>query len=115
VDIEEDAYGVKIAPLIFISLIENAFKHGVSSGVECFIHIEIKSDASGCVTCDIKNSNHPKKRNDKSGHGIGLQQVQQRLDLLYPDAYRWTKGVVDKEGTTPYYQSLLVIETQKKA
>jgi sensor histidine kinase YesM len=115
VDIKEDTYGLKIAPLIFISLIENAFKHGVSSGAECFIHIEIKSDASGCVTCDIKNSNHPKKRNDKSGHGIGLQQVQQRLDLLYPDAYRWTKGVVDKEGTTPYYQSLLVIETQKKA
>ncbi len=114
VDIEEDAYGIKIAPLIFISLIENAFKHGVSSGVECFIYISIRSDATGRVTCDIKNSNHPKERNDKSGHGIGLQQVQQRLDLLYPGAYEWSKEVVNSEGGLPYYHSLLVIETQKK-
>jgi hypothetical protein len=113
VDIENDRYGLKIAPLIFISLIENAFKHGVSSGKECFIRIAIKSDDRGCVTCRIENSNHPKTHSDKSGHGIGLQQVQQRLDLLYPGAYEWSQGVVESAEGAPYYQSLLVIHTKQ--
>jgi two-component sensor histidine kinase len=110
VEIEDDKYGLSIAPLIFISLIENAFKHGVSSGCDCFISISLKSNADGCVVCRIENSNHPKTHNDKSGHGIGLQQVQQRLDLLYPGAYRWTKGVTEAPSR---YRSHLVIETQR--
>jgi LytS/YehU family sensor histidine kinase len=40
----------------------------------------------------IENSNHPKTSQDRSGHGIGLQQVQRRLDLSYAGRYEWTKG-----------------------
>lgn len=83
-----------VAPMIFISLVENAFKHGVSPTEPSFIHINLKATEHEIV-CDIRNSNHPKAANDHSGHGIGLQQVQRRLELSYPDQYVWEKGVSD--------------------
>ena len=83
--------GVRIAPLIFISLIENAFKHGISPTEQSFVHIEINATDHD-INCRIENSNHPKSNQDRSGHGIGLNQVQRRLDLAYPNHYRWVKG-----------------------
>ncbi|MDR0891310.1 MAG: histidine kinase [Mediterranea sp.] len=81
-----------VAPLIFISLIENAFKHGISPTKPSYIRIRLSEDEE-VVHCEIHNSNHPKPMTDKSGSGIGLEQVQHRLDLLYPHAYTWEKGV----------------------
>lgn len=81
-----------IAPLIFISLIENAFKHGISPTEPSFIHISLSEDY-GKITCEIRNSNYPKNITDKSGSGIGLEQVRKRLELLYPNQYNWEKGV----------------------
>ena len=89
--------GVRIAPLIFISLIENAFKHGVSPTEQSFVHIEINATDHD-INCRIENSNHPKSSQDRSGHGIGLNQVQRRLDLAYPNHYKWVKGT-NEDGT----------------
>lgn len=97
-----------IAPLIFISLIENAFKHGISSTEPSFIEISLTENEDGQVMCKISNSYHPKTDMDKSGSGIGLEQVRKRLELLYPGRYIWHKGVSD-DGKT--YESLLVINT----
>lgn len=83
-----------IAPLIFISLIENAFKHGISPVAPSFINIVISEDNEK-ITCTIRNSNHPKARTDKSGSGIGLEQVRKRLELVYPEAYQWERKVSD--------------------
>ena len=83
--------GVRIAPLIFISLVENAFKHGISPTEQSFVHIEINATDHD-INCRIENSNHPKSNQDRSGHGIGLNQVQRRLDLAYPNRYTWVKG-----------------------
>lgn len=77
-----------IAPLLFISLIENAFKHGISPTASSFIDINI-SEKDKQICCLIKNSNFPKSEADKSGSGIGLEQVQKRLELVYPDHYEW--------------------------
>ncbi len=95
----------EVAPMIFISLVENAFKHGISPTAPSFIHISIIANENQIVA-DIANSNHPKKANDQSGHGIGLKQVQQRLDLAYPDHYEWQKGVKD-DGQT-YYSKICI-------
>ena len=81
----------EISPLIFISLIENAFKHGISPTEPSFISITL-SEEDDTIKCVIVNSNFPKSAKDKSGSGIGLQQVQRRLDLGYPDKYEWEKG-----------------------
>ena len=100
---------VEIAPMLFISLVENAFKHGVSPSEPSFIHISIEATDSEVIV-DIKNSNHPKAANDHSGHGIGLVQVQRRLDLSYPDHYEWQHGTTD-DGI---YQSRIVINLKDK-
>lgn len=81
-----------IAPLIFISLVENAFKHGISPTEKSFVHVNIIAICNE-ITFSIENSNHPKTNQDRSGHGIGLSQVQRRLDLAYPNRYTWDKGV----------------------
>ena len=83
---------LKIAPLIFISLIENAFKHGISPTEPSFVHINMVAICNE-ITFSIENSNFPKSSQDRSGHGIGLNQVQRRLDLAYPKHYTWDKGV----------------------
>lgn len=81
-----------IAPLIFISLIENAFKHGISPTEPSFINIAI-TETEKEICCTIRNSNYPKTRADKSGSGIGLEQVSKRLELLYPKRYRWQRNL----------------------
>jgi len=86
--------GIYIAPLIFISLIENAFKHGVALSSRSFIHIMISADDEK-VTCRIENSNHPKAQTDRSGHGIGLRQVRKRLELAYKGRFDWKKGITE--------------------
>ncbi|MDL2221550.1 histidine kinase [Parabacteroides sp. OttesenSCG-928-N08] len=81
--------GTLVAPLLFISLIENAFKHGISNNKESFIHIDITQDESR-VVCTITNSDyHKSAAQDKSGSGIGLTNLRKRLELLYPDNYRF--------------------------
>lgn len=99
---------IEVAPMIFISLVENAFKHGVSPSEPSIIHITIEADEKQII-CDIQNSNHPKASTDNSGHGIGLMQVERRLELSYPDHYEW------HHGPTPdgLYQSRIVIRLDK--
>lgn len=95
----------KIAPMIFISLVENAFKHGISPTSPSFIHISISADKD-TIDCTIKNSNYPKQADDKSGHGIGLVQVARRLELSYGGRYTWNKGI-SEDGKT--YTSKIII------
>lgn len=85
-----------VAPLIFISLIENAFKHGISPTEQSFIKITIEENEE-YITCTIQNSNHPKSTTDKSGSGIGLEQVSKRLELLYPDKHEWKCWLSDND------------------
>ena len=105
IDIRPDSR-TEIAPLIFISLIENAFKHGISPTEPSFIRIHF-SESPGEVRCEISNSYHPKSETDKSGSGIGLEQVQKRLDLTYPGHYNWQQGV-SEDGKE--YKSVLAIK-----
>ena len=103
-DIREDSRR-QIAPLIFISLIENAFKHGVSPSEEGFIDISF-TETHESITCSIRNSSHPKTRSDKSGSGIGLEQVRRRLELLYQGKYEWKYGT--DSGTKTYFSNLTI-------
>lgn len=101
---------VMIAPLIFISLIENAFKHGTSATEDSFIDISLEERMDGTVICRIVNSHYPKTDMDKSGSGIGLEQVRKRLELLYPGQYIWQRNVSEDRQT---YESMLIISTHK--
>lgn len=88
---------IVVAPLIFISLVENAFKHGISPTEHSFIHINLKADHEH-LRFYCANSNFPKnKMTDKAPGGIGLKQVASRLELSYPGRYKWTSGISDDE------------------
>lgn len=97
--------GIQIAPLFFISLIENAFKHGVSASKESHININMTTD-NKTVLFTIENDNFPKKTDDKSGSGIGIQNLEKRLQLIYADKYNFKTTIKDER-----YLVTLEIET----
>ncbi|SMC67905.1 sensor histidine kinase [Pedobacter nyackensis] len=86
--IEEQTNTLQIAPMLLIPFVENAFKHGIS--LQSPSHIKITLQTSGnTLYFDVHNSLHSKKDNDpeKLQSGIGLQNVKQRLALLYPSQH----------------------------
>lgn len=75
-----------IAPLLFINLLENAFKHGVETLTEnAFIKMELTNDAD-FIYFSIEN-NFDKKENNQT-KGIGLTNLKRRLSLLYPKTHQ---------------------------
>jgi sensor histidine kinase YesM len=94
-EIEIEMPDIRIAPLLFISPVENAFKHGVSNSKPSFIHVGINASGNQ-IRCSIRNSYFPKDGMDKSGSGIGLINLQKRLDLLYPGNYKLTSEQSDE-------------------
>ena len=89
----EGGNGTLVAPLLFIPLVENAFKHGVSATNESFIRVAVSLPDPSQIECVVENSNFPKTDSDRSGSGIGLQNLRRRLDLLYPGRYSFEAGV----------------------
>lgn len=96
---------IEIAPLLFISLIENAFKHGVSSNRPSKIDINLlQNDDELVFSCD--NTNYPKDDADRSGSGIGLENTRRRLDLMYANRYKWEQTL---EGEMYHIKIILKI------
>ena len=89
VSLPEASSARAIAPMLFISPIENAFKHGVSNEDASFIRIVIE-EKENAICCDIRNSNYPKADDDRSGSGIGIKNLEQRLEMIYPGRYVFT-------------------------
>lgn len=82
----------QLPPLLFISFIENAFKHGVSSNRKSTIDIHLTQHGDTIVfECD--NTNYPKTDQDRSGSGVGLENSRRRLNLLYEGKYTWEQFV----------------------
>jgi len=79
-----------IAPLLFISFIENSFKHGVSNTEPSFITINMEVNDKQIVFSS-KNSIINKPKGDLPDEsGIGLENIQKRLKLLYPEKHKLT-------------------------
>lgn len=74
----------KIAPLLFIILVENAFKHGSEKlGKDAFVKISCQ-DSSTEICLEVENSFDADEKNEQ---GIGLDNLKKRLSLLYPNKY----------------------------
>ena len=83
---------LEVAPLLFISLIENAFKHGMDSNAPATIDISLtEKDGTLVFVCD--NTNNPKPTKDRSGSGIGLENTRRRMNLIYQDRYQWEQTI----------------------
>ena len=76
----------EVAPLLFIILLENAFKHGVEKATEnTFIHLRLTEDDKK-IRFVVKN-NFDVDESSKT-KGIGLENLKTRLELLYPDRHQ---------------------------
>jgi sensor histidine kinase YesM len=81
---EGNLSGKKIAPMLFIPFIENAFKHGVdTNGGNIQIKLQVKENR---LSFDMMNR-ISKAQNKDTVSGIGLANVRKRLDLLYSGRY----------------------------
>ncbi len=80
-----------VAPLILISIVENAFKHGVSNVVgSAMVAISLEV-LNGKLDFRVINSKPTVAEDDPMDYrkGIGVQNAQRQLDLLYPNQYAW--------------------------
>lgn len=96
VDISYEATGNflhhSIAPLLLISLVENAFKHGASKSREkAFVRVEAHLQDS-CFTFRVINSVPPavSSPSHSTTGGVGIVNTRKRLDLLYPQKHHLT-------------------------
>jgi sensor histidine kinase YesM len=88
VDLQQPSVSFNIAPLLFISLIENAFKHGVNSRKPSWVKISMTMDA-GNLVFTVENSLFPKPATDRIGSGIGIENTLRRLHLAYEGRYEY--------------------------
>ena len=83
-DLPQEAPDRQIPPLILITFIENAFKHGVSYQHKSFIEVKVSVEGDE-LRFSCRNSKG-KKSNEEKG-GVGLANVRKRLNLLYGRDY----------------------------
>lgn len=92
----------KIAPLLFIILLENAFKHGVEKLTEnTFVKIELKENNE--TICFSVVNNFDKNEYSKN-KGIGLKNLKERLELVYPKKYK----LADRIENNTYVATLII-------
>jgi two-component system LytT family sensor kinase len=92
-NIAGDADGKEIAPLLLINFIENAFKHGVKSGIDrAYVRINLFI-IDHMLSLEITNSKPEALASGedlsvKHSGGIGIKNVRRRLDILYPNRHK---------------------------
>jgi two-component system LytT family sensor kinase len=94
----------KVAPLLYLSLVENAFKHGASEALEqATIDITINADQDKvCFHIDNTRPNHPGNIQTKTA--IGSDNLKRQLELLYPGNHELSV----KESDTKHSVSLVL-------
>ena len=87
-DVPDNLPNVHVPPLVFVSFVENAFKHGGQCGDKAFIAVSIDVDG-GKVIFHCLNSKSPGRPSTgmPSEGGVGLRNVRRRLDIIYGDNY----------------------------
>lgn len=101
IELNGNAEGKEIAPLLLVNFVENAFKHGVKSGIDkAFVHVRILT-MQNSVAMDVTNSKPAKKDTSgmavKESGGIGIQNVKRRLAILYPKRHKLSISNTDAE------------------
>lgn len=87
---EDQIEDQQIAPMLLIPFIENAFKHGISLNKPSWIRIYLSVE-NDHLRLNVYNSIHTSKESDPDRHnsGIGLENVRNRLNLLYSDHHQF--------------------------
>lgn len=96
--IQGDMGKVKIAPMLLITLVENAFKHGVSPAVKTQIKICLHIKNESQLIFSVENTKFERKVDKTLGGnvgGLGLKNLQKRLAMLYPKQHQFVTEVVE--------------------
>ena len=75
---------VVIPPLILVTFLENAFKHGISFSKPSFVHFKLEADDRNLI---FRFTNSVGAATQEEKGGIGLDNVCKRLDLIYGKNY----------------------------
>ena len=94
VDFPKQVPQLTIAPLLFISLVENAFKHGVSATSTTTLSFSLRVEGDTIIFRG-ENTKIPTQESLYSS-GIGIDNLKKRLTLLYPERHQYT--IEEKEG-----------------
>jgi len=92
----------QIVPLILISFVENAFKHGVANDPKDPILISIIANKK-ILHFNVQNKKNNSNKDEMGG--VGLNNVERRLQLLYPDRYK-----LNIVNSTTHYTSELMLD-----
>jgi hypothetical protein len=106
IDIELPAHipDIQIPPMMYISFLENAFKHGVSYQAESYVIFKLEIIEKR-LNCQIKNSNPQSKKEVKSEYsGIGLANIKKSLEILFKNDY-----ILEIEDNASYFEVYLSI------
>jgi len=96
--VEGQTHDIMIEPFLFISFIENGFKHALDDGsTDPFIYITLRAEEKQIVLNVINNSNADLQTQAKRINGKGLTTSRSLLDMLYPQAYALDIIQTDKE------------------
>ncbi|MCX6232694.1 MAG: histidine kinase [Bacteroidetes bacterium] len=75
---------INLPPLLYITLVENAFKHGIDPVKKSIINIWFLV-TDNQLHFEITNTNYPKMYEDKSGSGIGIVNLKKRIELIFAE------------------------------
>lgn len=85
-DIDAEDRSITIMPLLFIIMVENAFKHGVEKlRADAFVHIRLKATKQ---VVDFEIENNFDAEETGGSEGIGLNNLKQRLELVYTNRHQ---------------------------
>jgi two-component system LytT family sensor kinase len=88
---------IKVAPMLFVPFVENAFKHGVAIGHRSCIALTITANPQKLFfTCENTDHSAVKRLEEEKG-GIGLENVKRRLELIYPGRFVLHTGQLDEK------------------
>lgn len=93
-DINVENQNVKVMPLLFIILLENAFKHGVENlRKDAFVHLKLTANHKN-IDFEIENNFDDEESNKRKG--IGLENLKRRLHLTYVNKHQLTTQSMDQ-------------------
>lgn len=88
---------ISVAPLLLLTLVENAFKHGASQELgQARIDISLSSN-TGQIDFKISNSKPKSQLVKENGSAIGLKNLKKQLELLYPHSHQLTLQETDSD------------------
>ncbi len=86
-EVAPEMENVEIASMLFVTLVENAFKHGNLGSPGAFVSILVSADGKGHLECRVTNSVSDNENDNKKG-GVRLDNLRRRLRLIYGDSAR---------------------------